>query len=182
MSSSVHRSDRVARPTSALASPCFKVSGPSRLSWTGLAGGFLPRVHALPFCGVVAWVRQCGGCCGTDHGCSSALLTVVQLQVFRKAREGRAAVRNRQCCGHPVFIPHTKGGRCCSRDSESAVGAIRSVLSRAQGQFMSSSGPGPAEGVRALGMCFVQLQSQPRHLDHGAGARMPNTESENPNT
>lgn len=43
------------------------------LGWAGLAGGFSPRVRALSFCIVLAWIQWCGFCDSCDHignGCS----------------------------------------------------------------------------------------------------------------
>lgn len=94
--------------------PCSKVSGPSRLGWAGLAGGFLPRVRALAFCIVLAWVQQCGFLrllllhrpwpfLGSSH---CVWLSVQEGERRRCSRQERAVLRP------SCFIPRAKGRRC----------------------------------------------------------------------
>lgn len=85
--------------------------------WAGLLGQqVLTRLCALFFCIMLARIQQCG-----------FLWLLLSRQpwlfslwfgwVFRKVREGGAAVRSRWYCSYPVFMPHTRDRKYCSRDS-----------------------------------------------------------------
>ena len=179
---------------------CFKVSGPSRLGWAGLAGRFLPSVRALSFCIVLPWIQQrgflrlllsrrpwpflCSSFCGLVERSGRR-----EKEVQQSGTGDAATV--------PVFIPHTKGRRCCSRDSafladgmklrewkptRTPAPALRSHLIHvllstrvAYEQFRV----GPCRGTSELLACAFSSTHGCRAsldtLNHRAGARMPNT-------
>lgn len=118
VSSSVHVSDRLAVPRSALASSLLS----SLRSQQAGPGRFGRRVFPQGTCSVLLHHRA-----GLDSAAwvsvAAALASAVAVPLLfglwfgacSGRREGVAAVGTGRCCGCPVFIPHAKGRRCCSR-------------------------------------------------------------------